>query len=155
MVKTESQEELLKRIEELELLWKRAHADYQNLDKRMQSDREACRIEVVRQMMSALLPVFETFRQASEHIDNEGLHLGFKQLQSTIDKLGIKKIETVGQAFNPHLMEAIDTVESEKEVVVSEAYPGYIYRGQVIMPAKVIVGKKKEEQENVQMPNAE
>lgn len=140
------------KIQELENNWKRALADYQNLEKRIQSDRESYRIVAIRDVITSLLPVFETFRQASEHIDDQGLHLALKQLHSALERLGIIKIETVGKAFDPHTMDAIDTVESPEDgKVVQEVKSGYIYHDQVIVPVGVIVGKKKEEKENAQI----
>ncbi len=156
MAKNSTPEQLEQKILELENNWKRALADYQNLEKRIQSDRESYRVMAIKDVVGTLLPVFETFRQASEHINDQGLHLGFKQLLSALERLGIKKIETVGKPFDPNTMDAIDIIDAPEDgKVVQEVQTGYIYHDQVVVPARVIVGKKKEEKENAQMPNAE
>ncbi len=158
MTKTPSETELLQRIEELENLWKRAHADYQNLEKRVEQERMEQRKKIIKDVVKVFLPIFATLKQASEHIQDAGLTIVVKQLFGTLTALGIEQIVTVGKAFDPKEMDAVDTRESREDgKVVEELASGYRYGDMLIQPAKVVVGKKpqgEEKTKNTQSKNA-
>jgi molecular chaperone GrpE len=78
----------------------------------------------------------------------DGVNMVKKELLSVIEKEGIKRLNPVNESFDPMLMEAINSVESEeyKEETVVEVYqPGYYYldgeNQHSIRPARVKVGK--------------
>ena len=72
----------------------------------------------------------------------EGYALTLARLSEVLEQRRIKPIEAVGQAFDPHTMQAVDVVPSDKheEGTVLEVYqPGFLREGQVIRLAKVKV----------------
>jgi molecular chaperone GrpE len=60
----------------------------------------------------------------------------------TLKTEGVEKIETVGREFDPHVMEAVDTVEGEDGKVIEEIRPGYKMQEKLLRPAQVRVGRK-------------
>ncbi len=76
----------------------------------------------------------------------EGLALTKQHLQDKLRALGIQRIATVGQPFDPQKMEALETVSDpslEDGIVVEELIPGYIDKQGVKRIAQVIVNQNK------------
>jgi molecular chaperone GrpE len=68
-----------------------------------------------------------------------------KQLEDALRGVGVEKIKSVGQVFDPLLHEAIQMDDSGKgkaEIVIEELQPGYAMDGEVIRHAMVKVGRK-------------
>jgi molecular chaperone GrpE len=146
MAKTKKQidseiEEGHKQIEEWKNKYLRALADYQNLERRTQEDRDQTRIRASEFIIQRLLPVVDTFKRASQHLKDTGLDLAFKELAAVLDEQGVKRIDVVGKPFNPHEMECVEVVEGEDGKVIEETLPGYKIRDRVLRVAQVKVGK--------------
>lgn len=75
----------------------------------------------------------------------QGVRLSLSALHKRVADLGAERIPVVGQPFDPHVAEAVDTVavaeESRDGVVVQEVRPGYRIAGRVLRPARVRVGR--------------
>ena len=75
----------------------------------------------------------------------EGFEMTQNQLLSTLDKnWGLKRIDSVGQEFDPSLHEAcMMTIDEslDKETVLEEFQKGYTLHGRVVRPSKVKIGK--------------
>ncbi|MFY3745273.1 nucleotide exchange factor GrpE [Anaeromyxobacter sp. Red801] len=75
----------------------------------------------------------------------EGVRLSLSVLHQRIGALGAERIATLGQPFDPHVAEAVDTVAvgdpSQDGVVVQEIRAGYRVGDRVLRPARVRVGK--------------
>jgi molecular chaperone GrpE len=58
-----------------------------------------------------------------------------------LSREGVEPLEVIGQPFDPYYHEAVDTVVSDDdpETVVGERQKGYLYRGELLRPAKVEV----------------
>ena len=67
------------------------------------------------------------------------------QFEKTLDDMGVKRIETVGQEFDPKLHEAVSMEEGEgsREVISEELQPGYVVGDEVIRHAMVKVKQEK------------
>jgi molecular chaperone GrpE len=73
----------------------------------------------------------------------EGLRVTIVQLEKTMEGLGVKKIKTVGEKFDPTRHEAIEEVGGkEQDKIIKEIQPGFTLNNKLIIPAKVAVGKK-------------
>lgn len=142
-------EELKKRIEELENNWKRALADYQNLEKRVAEERKEWMLKANKELLLHLLPVLDTLMQAAKHSKDEGLTLSVKQFLDTLKQEGLERIGTVGKIFDPELMECVDTGEGEEGKVLEEVRTGYKYitNGTILRTSLVKVGKKIQEKQ--------
>ena len=62
-----------------------------------------------------------------------------------LDKLGVKKIETIGQKYDPHLHNVIAALHDEgkdDDIILEEYQSGWTMNGKVIRYSKVVVNKK-------------
>lgn len=128
-------------VAQFENLYKRALADYQNLEKRVRDDRGEWIKAANRELLSRLLPVLDTLEMANKHIDNQGLKLSVQQFLDALKNEGVDRIETIGKEFDPHCMECFETVEGKEGKVVEEVRAGFKLYEKVLRPAQVKVGK--------------
>jgi molecular chaperone GrpE len=127
----------------------RERADSTNLRRRHEQEMSSLRDYVKADVIKDLLPVIDNFERSIKHIpanlENDEYIIGIKsilkQFEKVIDELGVEKIETIGQQFNPSLHEAVSMEEGEGdvEIVVEELQSGYKIGDQVIRHAIVKV----------------
>ncbi|MDO8487233.1 MAG: nucleotide exchange factor GrpE [Candidatus Curtissbacteria bacterium] len=128
---------------ELENRLKRALADYQNLERRVEEERR-----LLGQLSSALLiekflPVLDNLENAQKHLNDEGLEIVIRQFKDILSSEGVEEIESVGAAFDPHQHEAAEVQEGENDnTVVKVLRKGYKMNDKVLRPAQVVVEKK-------------
>jgi molecular chaperone GrpE len=144
----EEHAKLLEQVKELEAMrdkFLRSAADYDNARKRLQKEREEFIRFAQERLLRDLLPLLDNFERALAHSEtlDQGLAAGIqlisKQLGELLSAHGVKRLNSEGQAFDPHLHEAVDQVEEEgpEGVVVKEITPGYLLHDRVLRPAKV------------------
>jgi len=141
----EQQDEEKKEIDEWKDKCLRAYADYHNLVRRTERDREEAQKFAGEVIVGKLLPVLDNFERAQTHLNDEGLRIALKEFSAVLISLGVEKIETDDAHFDPYTMDCVDVVEGTPETVVTTIESGYTMHGKVIRPAKVTVGKKEEE----------
>lgn len=151
----ELQEELIKEKERsAELLagWQRAQADYANLKKESEKMAKETVAWANAGFMAEVLPVYNHFKVALNHIPEEGRQESWvqgitmigKQFSDFMAKYGISEIKAKGEKFNPNLHEALTHEEKEgyeSDFIFEEVQPGYLLDDKVLMPAKVRVAK--------------
>ncbi|MDP3993389.1 MAG: nucleotide exchange factor GrpE [bacterium] len=131
--------------------WKRTAADFENYKKRRDKEsqelvRFAQEITVVK-----MLPTLESLEQALKaapddekfKVWSDGVLKIVQQLEKVLLEMGVEKIKTIGEKFDPSRHEAVESVESEGEsgTVVEEIQSGYKFNNKIIRPAKVRVAK--------------
>lgn len=135
----------------------RTLADFDNFRKRTRREVDDARRAGRDQLLKELLPVFDNLERAVEHAlrgasgDDwkglgEGISLVVRQLKDTLGRLGIERIEALGQAFDPALHEAIQHLETDDHVpgtVAAEVQAGYREGERLVRPALVVVAKAK------------
>ncbi len=136
-------EECRQEVNEWKAKYMRTLADYQNLERRTQNEKEEIRRFAAEIVLSRLLPALDTLGKAKDHIKDIGLDLAFKELYAVLEEQGVEKIEVVGKQFNPHEMECIEVVEGKDNEVMEELLPGYRFRDKILRVAQVKVGKKQ------------
>ena len=137
--------------QDLELQLKRALADYQNLEKRIEEERKVLSKLSSTLLIEKLLPVLENTEKAQSHLKNEGLEMVIKQFNDILTQEGVEEIVAEGAPFDPNLHEAVETQEGEKEnMVVKVVAKGYKIDSTVIRPAKVIVTKSSQQDNTVE-----
>ena len=129
------------KIENLENQLKRALADYQNLEKRINGEKSEWIKLANKDLLLRLLPGLDSLILAERHTKDEGVKLSIKHFLDSLEEVGVKKIETEGKDFDPNLMEAVGTISGDEGKVVEEVRAGYTLFGSVLRPAQVIVGK--------------
>ena len=134
-------------IEDLTDRLKRSMAEFDNFRKRTEKEKASMYIIGAREIVEKILPVVDNFErglaQASEgDAFADGMKMIYKQLITTLDDLGVKPIEAVGQEFDPNLHNAVMHVEDEsvgKNTIVEELQKGYTYKDFVVRHSMVKV----------------
>lgn len=134
--------------------WKRALADYENLQKNNASLREDDRRRIRTQLAHELLPVVDNFEAAMKFAPAEvpdamknwfaGVSHIARQFADVLSSLGVTSIVTLDQSFDPNLHDsggAKHVDGKEPNVIVEEVVRGYKIGDVVLRPAKVIVNE--------------
>jgi molecular chaperone GrpE len=130
----------------------RTAADFDNFRKRSRREQDDAQRRGQQQVLKDLLPVFDNLERAAQHADTaadakavaEGVRIVIKQFETTLDRMGIKRIPTVGMPFDPAMHEAIQHVESPDQpagVVLHEVQAGYTLNDHLLRAAMVVVSK--------------
>lgn len=139
-------------FENLENQLKRVLADYQNLEKRAILEKSEWIKLANKNLLLKLLPGLDSLMLAQKHTQDEGITLSINQILNAFSEEGVKKIETLGQDFDPKFMEAVSTIEVDPSAgsgqgegkVVQELKAGYTLFDMVLRPAQVVVGSVKQ-----------
>jgi len=134
-------EELKRKIEELENGWKRAVADYQNLEKRVREEKREWVLIANKNLLLRILPILDTLILALKYSQDKSLKVSVNQFLDILKNEGVTKIETKDKDFDPRLMEGIERVTGAKDKVIEETRAGYMLNDNVLKPAQVTVGK--------------
>ena len=131
----------------------RTLAEFENTKKRLHREKEEFTRYASEAVVRGLLPIVDSLDHALVAVDKQsdpqavvkGVHLIYRQLLGLLEKEGVKRIQTVGEPFDPHKHEAVAQVEvtdgTADETVVEEVQVGYTLHGKVIRPAIVKVAK--------------
>lgn len=140
---------LQQEIEELTAAVQRERADAMNMRRRHQDQVVSLTNTVKANVVRELLPIIDNFERALKHVppelaDNDyikGVNSIVKQFEKILADLGVVKIKTVGQAFDPRWHEAVAMDEGDgiEEVVSEELQAGYCLGDEVIRHAMVKV----------------
>lgn len=124
----------------------RALADYQNLAKRVEREKELFVKFANSILILRMLPVLDNLERAQEHLKDEGVDLVIKQFKEALSSEGVNEVEGVGAEFNPEIHEAIAHGEGDEGKVIEVFEKGYKLGDKIIRPAKVRVGKDLKEE---------
>ena len=146
--KQENVDEVQKELEQLRTLtaklednYKRALADYQNLQRRTVDEKREWAKLSNKDLVLKFLPILDTLMLAEKHTQDKNFVLTVQQFLSALEQEGVKRIDTVGKEFDPNLMECVTTQEGEKNKVLEELRAGYTMFDNVLRSAQVIVGQ--------------
>ena len=81
----------------------------------------------------------------------DGLKMVLKEYKSTLEKHGVKKIETLNQKFDHNLHQAMMEIEDDTKepgTIIQEIQKGFMMKDRLLRPSLVGVSKKKLEDEN-------
>jgi molecular chaperone GrpE len=134
----------------------RLHADFENLKKRSEKELAEQRRFASVAVVERLLPVIDNFERAlamgtpddSDHSFRQGVELIWRQLMEELRKEGLTPIESLGQAFDPNLHEAVETCSSSEHqphTVIEEFLKGYRFQDRLLRPSMVKVSVAPEE----------
>jgi molecular chaperone GrpE len=130
----------------------RTAADFDNFRKRSRREADDATKRGRETAIKDLLPVFDNLERAATHSEGaadakalgDGVRMVVKQFVDTLDKMGIKRVPSVGQPFDPTLHEAIQHIESAEHpagVIAVEVQPGYMLGDRLLRAAMVVVSK--------------
>jgi molecular chaperone GrpE len=136
-------------LSELRQTLMRRQADFDNYRKRIEKERAEDAKRHTARVIEGLVPVVDGFehalaahREAEYENYRKGFELIYKQLVDNMTRLGVERIDPLGQQFDPHLHQAMDRTETtahEDGTILQVFQPGYVFHGRVLRPAMVRV----------------
>jgi molecular chaperone GrpE len=134
----------------------RRQAEFENYRRRIDRERSESYARARAEVVLELLPVVDNFERAISSLEKSGgdaeslrhgVELIHKQFKDALTKFGLEPVESVGQAFDPHVHEAvtIEPTDKHKEnTVIEEFQRGYKLGEKLLRPAKVKVASSPE-----------
>ena len=152
-----SVEELLKLLDlekqkssDYEEKLKHVLADFQNLNRKTQSDIQNGVNTKIDEFILDFLKIYDAFVRAKEvfyesKINSDGLNSILKNMDSLLKKYNVIPIDALGEIFNPNFHEAISIITDpnlDDNTITKEIRKGYISHERVIRPTLVEISKK-------------
>jgi molecular chaperone GrpE len=142
-------EQLEQQVAELTEALQRERADAINIRRRHEEQTANMRGVIKANVVRDLLPVIDNFERALKHVPKDldgndfvkGVQGVVKQFEKTLQDIGVEKIKTVGEPFDPKFHEAVQMEEGDgsEEIVSEELQSGYKIGDEVIRHAMVKV----------------
>ena len=138
------------KIEELTDRLTRQMAEFDNFRKRTEKEKSQMYEIGAKDIIEKILPIVDNFERGLSSMPEdekatpfaEGMEKIYKQLMTTLEGIGVKPIEAVGQEFNPDFHNAVMHVEDEElgeNIIAEEFQKGYMYRDSVVRHSMVKV----------------
>lgn len=149
MSKKPTTAELEQQVADLTEALQRERADVINVRRRHDEQVTSLKTLVKASVVRDLLPAIDNLERSLKHVPKDldghdyikGVQAVVKQFEKTLADLGVQRIKTVGEVFDPRLHEAISMEEGDgtTEVVSEELQAGYTLGDEVIRHAMVRV----------------
>ena len=148
--KKEKKDKKDEKIEELTDRLTRQMAEFDNFRKRTEREKSQMYEIGAKDIIEKILPVIDNFErglaagpeESKEDPFVEGMEKIYKQIMTTLEGVGVKPIEAVGQEFNPDFHNAVMHVEDEEageNIITEEFQKGYMYHDSVVRHSMVKV----------------
>lgn len=151
--KKPSVKELEQHVGELTQALQRERADAENIRRRHAEQIDGLKDMITANVVHQLLPVIDNFERSLKHVPKnlanndyvKGVQAVVKQFEKTLADMGVERIKTVGEVFNPRLHEAVHMEDAggHVEVVSEELQPGYKLGNNIVRHAMVKVKMEK------------
>lgn len=142
-------------VKDLTEALQRERADAENIRRRHSQEIVGLKQHVKASVVQDLLPVIDNFERALKHVPADlagndyvkGVQGVVKQFEDTLKSMGVERIKTVGEVFDPQLHEAVSMEDGDGtvEVVCEELQPGYRLGDDIIRHAMVKVKMSNKE----------
>ncbi|MDH3384533.1 MAG: nucleotide exchange factor GrpE [Nitrosopumilus sp.] len=137
--------------QDLENKLKHVLADFQNLNKKKQTEVENSVNTRLAQFMIEFLKIYDDFVRAKEVLSNneqntKGLDYILNNMNSLLEKNDVIPMDALGEIFDPNLHEAISIIidpKLDENTITKEIRKGYISHNRVIRPTLVEISKKQ------------
>ena len=148
--KKEKKDKKDEKIEELTDRLTRQMAEFDNFRKRTEREKSQMYEIGAKDIIEKILPVIDNFERGIAAVPEEskedpfveGMEKIYKQIMTTLEGVGVKPIEAVGQEFNPDFHNAVMHVEDEEageNIITEEFQKGYMYHDSVVRHSMVKV----------------
>jgi molecular chaperone GrpE len=145
-------EEARKQLAECQDRILRMAADFDNTKKRLEREREITFKYAEENILKELLPSLDNLERALEQgreTNNiasllEGVEMTWKGLLTSLEKIGLCPIVSLGKSFDPNFHEAVATevdAGGSDNQVLKEFQKGYLYKDRLLRAAKVVVAR--------------
>jgi len=131
--------------------FQRAQAEFENIRKRLERERQELRDYSAMETIESLLPIVDDFERAAtaESVDPEvakGLEMIRQRILDVFERSGLKEVEVDGK-FDPHLHQAVDKAsvdtDDEDQDVLDVYQKGYKFKDRLLRAAMVKVAVKE------------
>ncbi len=130
----------------------RVAADFDNFRKRSRKEVEEVRRRSIEDTLREVLPIVDNLERAADAMGNatevaavvDGVHMVLRGFEDVANRLGLKRVESVGVQFDPTCHDAMQQQETDEYApgtIVSEVVPGYYLGERLLRPAMVVVAK--------------
>ena len=130
--------------------WQRARAEFANLKKRVEAEREEIRYRSNEELLLKVLPVVDDFERAFQELPPEmedaawvnGITMIMNKLQKLLESENVAPLEAAGKPFDPQWHQAMMQEETEDYpdgICIEEIQRGYRLGDRVLRPALVKV----------------
>ena len=135
-------------IEQLNDKVMRQMAEFENFRRRTEIEKSQMFATGAKSIVEKILPVVDNFERGLATVEEgadpfaDGMLMIYKQLLTTLEEIGVKPIEAVGQEFNPDFHNAVMHVDDEEvgeNIVVEEFQKGYMMNDSVVRHSMVKV----------------
>jgi molecular chaperone GrpE len=136
--------------------WQRSKADYINLKKRNDQDRENITRYAKEDLILEMIKIGDNFQLAFKDKEawekapenwRRGIEYIYNNLKQVLADQGVVEINPMGEEFNPEQHDAVETIETDDAAqdhkIVEVIQLGYSLKDRVIRHATVKVGKLK------------
>ena len=148
--KKEKKDKKDEKIEEWTDRLTRQMAEFDNFRKRTEREKSQMYEIGAKDIIEKILPVIDNFERGLAAVPEEskedpfveGMEKIYKQIMTTLEGVGVKPIEAVGQEFNPDFHNAVMHVEDEEageNIITEEFQKGYMYHDSVVRHSMVKV----------------
>jgi len=127
----------------------RKQAELENVRKRVEREKEDFLQHATMGLIRALLPTVDALERGLQHREEKvpekfytGMEMIHRELLDVLKRAGLTPVDSKGQIFDPHVHQAVETVETEKhrdQEVVEELQRGYKLKQRLLRPAIVKV----------------
>jgi len=158
-------EQLRKEAQDFKDKYLRSLAELENSRKRLAREKIESQSYAIQNVILDLLPPLDHFEQALAHAENaettisgwaKGFEMILQQLKQVLSDHGVTPFDSVGELFDPHLHEAVET-ETRDDIpegtVTFEFHKGYKLGSRIIRAARVRVATKAKENNGPQEQN--
>ena len=132
-------------------LARQVQADFDNYRRHAIENIKKARIDGQASVIEAFLPCLDTFKEAKKSINDENVLKGVEMIENkimeTLKELGVEKMNSIGEVYNPHLHNVIAVMKDENQendIILDEYQAGYKFNDKILRYAKVIVNKKED-----------
>jgi molecular chaperone GrpE len=148
-------EKVRKQLEEEKDRCLRLNAEFENLRKRTQKEKEEFVKYANEKLIIELIDIMESLERGLENAKEsndkdkliQGMELIYKQLKNVLEKNSLVPIKALGEKFDPYKHEAMmqtPSQDDEEDMILEEFARGYMLSNKVIRYSKVRVSKNKE-----------
>ena len=149
--------ELEKQLEEAKSKALYAAAETQNVRRRLEAEKEQASSYAAAGFARDMLAIKDHLDRALAAVSDElradntasnflaGIEATARELEAALQRNGVTRIKSVGEALDPHRHQAmveLPSEDAEPGTIVEEMQPGYMLRDRLLRPALVAVAKK-------------
>ena len=137
--------------------WIRAHAEIENVRKRLEKEKEETAKYAVTRLARDIVNVGDNFQRAIAAVPagaaeqdtalkafREGVVMTERELLNVLERYGIRQVQPLNEPFNPHMHQAVMEMERADlaaGTVVQVFQAGYTIEDRVLRPAMVAVAR--------------